>query len=147
MKNTRKSPASGSNKPAAGYNGQKGCEMAKQKSAEVTAFIAKYPPEIRKVLEAVRKTIRSAAPGAEEGMGYGVPAYKMNGRPLVYFAAFKKHLGFYPAGSSVFKKFKKDLAGYEQAKGTIRFPIDVKIPYRLITKIVEFRVNENLKRA
>lgn len=147
MKKTRKSSASGSNKPAAGYNGQKGCEMAKQKSAEVTAFIAKYPPDIRKVLEAVRKTIRSAAPGTEEGMGYGVPAYKMNGRPLVYFAAFKKHLGFYPAGSSAFKKFKAELAGYEQAKGTIRFPLDKKMPYGLIKKIVKFRSEENKRKA
>ncbi len=119
--------------------------MAKQKSAEVTAFIAKYPPNVRKILEAVRKTIRSAAPGAEEGMGYGVPAYKVNGKPLVYFAAFKKHLGFYPAGSSAFKKFKDELGGYEQAKGTIRFMLDKEIPYGLIKKIVKFRSEENTR--
>lgn len=121
--------------------------MAKQKSAEVTAFIAKYPPAIRKILEAVRKTIRSAAPGAEEVMGYGVPAYKLNKKPLVYFAAFKKHLGFYPAGSSVFKKFKEELGGYEQAKGTIRFLLDKKIPYGIIRKIVKFRADENSGKA
>lgn len=79
---------------------------------------------------------------AEEGISYGMPAYKMNGRPLVYFAAFKNHIGFYatPTGHAA---FAKELSGYKQGKGSVQFPVDEPMPLQLIADIVKFRVEEN----
>lgn len=97
------------------------------------------------VLEQVRSAIRKAAPQAEETIAYGMPAYRLNG-PLVYFAAFKHHLGFYatPTGHEA---FAKELANYKQGKGSVQFPLDEPIPIDLITKIVKFRVKENLEKG
>ena len=90
-------------------------------------------------------TIRKAAPGAEETIKYRMPTFTLNGN-LVYFAAFKNHIGFYPVPTGI-EKFKKELAVYEQGKGSVQFPLDQPIPYSLISKIVKFRVKENLARA
>ena len=90
-------------------------------------------------------TIRKAAPGAQETISYQIPAFRLNG-DLVYFAAFKKHIGLYPRTTAI-TKFKKELNDYECSKGTVRFPLDQPIPYSLITKIVKFRVKENLAKA
>ena len=90
-------------------------------------------------------TIRRTAPAAEETISYQMPAFTLKGS-LVYFAAFKKHIGFYPR-VSVLEKFKDELAVYKSAKGSVRFPLDKPIPYGLITKIVKFRVKENLATA
>ena len=109
---------------------------------EVDRYIESFPPDVREMLEKVRAVIRQKAPGAAETMGYGVPAYKTNGKPLVYFAGFKKHIGFYatPAGHEA---FSEELSQYKQGKGSVQFPFSRPIPYDLIGRIVEFRVNEN----
>ena len=114
--------------------------MAYVKSMEVDAYIKTYTAEVRKILEKVRKTIHKAAPGAGEAMKYGIPTFTLNGN-LVHFAAYKNHIGFYPSPPAI-KVFKKELAGYEQSKGAIRFPLDKPIPYVLITKITKHRVEE-----
>lgn len=114
-------------------------------AGSVEAYIAGFPPEVRAVLRKMRATIRKAAPGAEEKIGYGMPAYALEG-PLVYFAGFAKHLSFFPTSSGV-EGFRKELAAYETSKGTVRFPLGTRVPYGLIARIVEFRVNENKARA
>ena len=96
------------------------------------------------LLNKVRETILSTAPNATEGISYGMPAYRTNNTPLVYFAAYKRHIGFYatPTGHAY---FAKKLAEYKQGKGSVQFPIDRPIPYDLIAEIVKFRVSENKK--
>ncbi len=106
-------------------------------------YIGSFPKDIRVRLEKMRRTIQQAAPGATEAISYQIPTFKLNGN-LVHFAAFKNHLGFYPASSGV-AAFKKELASYAAAKGSIRFPLDKPIPFGLVRRIVEFRVKENLK--
>ena len=111
----------------------------------IDEYIADFPPEVQKILEKMRSTIRKAAPYAEETINYQIPTFKLKGN-LVHFAAFKKHIGLYPAPSGI-EKFKNELSGYERAKGSVKFPLDKPIPFDLISKIVKFRVNENLERA
>jgi uncharacterized protein YdhG (YjbR/CyaY superfamily) len=111
----------------------------------IDEYIAGFPPEVQEILETMRSTIRKAAPYAEETINYQIPTFMLKGN-LVHFAAFKKHIGFYPAPSGI-EKFKKELSGYEKAKGSVRFPLDKPIPFDLIRNIVKFRVNENLQRA
>jgi uncharacterized protein YdhG (YjbR/CyaY superfamily) len=107
------------------------------------AYIATFPKDIQEILIKIRKTILEKAPLAIESMSYGMPAYKTNGKPLVYFAAYKNHIGFYatPQGHT---EFAKELSKYKSGKGSVQFPIDKPIPYDLIARIVEFRVKENL---
>ncbi|MCI0525301.1 MAG: DUF1801 domain-containing protein [Acidobacteria bacterium] len=111
----------------------------------IDEYIAGFPEEIQKILEKIRKTIRKAAPYAEEAISYQIPAYKLNGN-LIFFAAYKNHIGLYPAprGSD---EFKDELAGYEGGKGTVQFPLDKPIPYDLIGRITKFRVKQNLEKA
>lgn len=111
----------------------------------VDQYIAAYPPAVKKLLEKLRKTIKAAAPKAEEGISYMMPAYKYHG-VLVYFAAFEKHIGFYaaPTGHAA---FKKELAGYKTGKGSVQFPFDKPLPFDLVTKIVKWRVKENEDKA
>ena len=111
----------------------------------IDEYIAGFPPEIREILEKVRTTIREAAPGAEEAIKYQLPTFTLKGN-LVHFGAFKQHIGFYPTPSGT-EEFKKELSAYEGAKGSVRFPLDKPIPFSLISKIVKFRVKENLERA
>jgi uncharacterized protein YdhG (YjbR/CyaY superfamily) len=108
----------------------------------VDQYIESFPADIREMLEKVRAVIRQKAPDAVETMGYGVPAYRTNGKPLVYFAGFRKHIGFYatPAGHEA---FSAELSQYKQGKGSVQFPFNRPIPYDLIGQIVEFRVKEN----
>ena len=108
----------------------------------VDTYIQAQPDAIRPILEAVREIIRECAPEAEEGISYGMPAYKLHGRPLVYFAAQKKHLGFYatPTGHEA---FVEKLSAYKQGKGSVQFPYSQPVPYGLIGEIVAFRVREN----
>ncbi len=113
--------------------------------ANIDEYIAAFPAEIQIILEKIRKTIRSAAPEAVETISYAMPTFKLEGN-LVHFAAFKRHIGFYPTPSGV-EKFQKELAVYENAKGSIRFPLDQPIPYDLISEIVAYRVQENLEMA
>jgi len=109
-------------------------------------YIASFPDDIQLILNKVRATIRQAAPDAEESIGYGMPAYKLKGRPLVYFAGYKGHIGFYatPSGHT---EFAKELSKYKQGKGSVQFPLDQPMPYDLIAQIVEFRVVENLEKG
>ena len=104
----------------------------------VDDYIANFPPDIQIILEKVRNTIKSAAPGAEEKISYGMPTYKLK-KVLVHFAAQKNHLGFYPTPSGI-EQFKNELASYDTSKGTIRFPWGKAMPYDLIRQIVKFRV-------
>ena len=106
------------------------------------AYIAGFPEDVRIVLEEIRATIKKVAPEAEESISYGMPAFKMNGKPLVYFAGYKNHIGFYatPSGHA---KFDKELSGFKQGKGSVQFPFNNPIPLELIAKIVKFRVREN----
>ncbi|MBN1223815.1 MAG: DUF1801 domain-containing protein [Candidatus Aminicenantes bacterium] len=108
-------------------------------------YIAGFPPDIQEILEKIRTSIRKAAPQAEETISYQIPTFTLHGN-LVHFAAFKKHIGFYPTPSGI-EKFKKELSVYEGAKGSVKFPSDQPIPFALISKIVKFRVKENLERT
>lgn len=112
----------------------------------IDEYIATFPQNIQDILEDVRKAIRDSAPDAQEAITYGVPTFKLNGN-LVHFAAYKKHLGFYPAGSSAIEAFKTELSNYSLSKGTIRFPLDEPIPLELVKKIVKFRVKQNVSRS
>jgi uncharacterized protein YdhG (YjbR/CyaY superfamily) len=109
----------------------------------VDEYIQTLPEDIQVVLEKIRQTIKKTAPEAIEGISYQMPAFKLNGKPLVYFAAFKSHIGFYPVPSGI-ESFKKELADYKYSKGSVQFPLDKPIPYDLVEKIVAFRVKENL---
>jgi uncharacterized protein YdhG (YjbR/CyaY superfamily) len=109
-------------------------------------YIAGFPKDVQEILEKIRLTIRKAAPDAEETISYQIPTFTLKGKYLVYFAAYKKHIGLYPAPRGS-EKFKQELSGYEGGKGTIRFPFDKPIPFDLISRIVKFRVKENLERA
>jgi len=108
-------------------------------------YIVSYPKEVQKLLEQLRATIKKAAPQATEVISYSMPAFKLNGM-LVWFAAYSKHIGFYPRIAGI-EAFKKELSVYKGAKGSVQFPLDKKLPLGLITKIVKFRVAENLEQA
>jgi uncharacterized protein YdhG (YjbR/CyaY superfamily) len=104
-------------------------------------YIARFPKDVQTILSRVRNTIRDAAPGAEEAIKYQIPTFVLHGN-LVHFAAFAKHVGFYPTPSGI-EEFKEELSGYVSAKGSVQFPLNKPIPYQLIRKIVLFRVKEN----
>jgi uncharacterized protein YdhG (YjbR/CyaY superfamily) len=115
------------------------------KAGNIDEYIASFPKDIQAILEEVRATIRKAAPDAEEAIKYAMHAFTLNG-VLVYFAAHKNHIGFYPTSKGV-ASFEKELSKYEYSKGAIQFPIDQIIPLNLISKIVKFRVKQNLEKA
>lgn len=108
----------------------------------VDEYIGSFPPKTQELLSLVRSVIRKAAPDADESISYGMAAYKTYKRPLVYFAGFPNHIGFYatPNGHA---EFAKELAGYKQGKGSVQFPLDQPLPVDLISRITEFRVKEN----
>lgn len=111
----------------------------------IDEYIAKQQENIREILEELRRTIKESAPKAEEAISYGMPAFKLNGN-LVYFAAWKNHIGFYPGDSSANEAFKKELSPYKTSKGAIQFPLNKPIPLDVVKKIVKFRVKENESR-
>jgi uncharacterized protein YdhG (YjbR/CyaY superfamily) len=113
---------------------------------DIDKYIAGFPNDVQEMLEKIRMTIRKAVPEVEETISYQIPTFTLNGKYLVYFAAYKKHIGLYPAPRGN-EKFKKELSGYEGGKGTVRFPLDKPIPFGLIERIVKFRVKETLERA
>ena len=119
--------------------------IQKQPPKNTDEYIASFPLNIQNILQRIRGVIAKAAPKAQEAMSYGVPSFKLNGKNLVLFAAFKKHIGFYPEPSAI-EAFKNELKNYETAKGTIKFPIDKPIPFELISNIVKFRVRETIER-
>jgi len=118
-------------------------KRAKPKS--IDEYIAWFSPEVRAILEKIRSTIGNAAPGAQETISYSIPAFKLNGI-LVYFAAFQKHIGFYPPVKGD-AKLEKALSIYAGEKGNLRFPLDQPIPYGLIERIVKLRVKQNSSKA
>ncbi len=120
-------------------------ENKRAKFTSIDEYIATFPEEIRVILEELRATIKAAAPDAEEKISYQMPTFALKGN-LVHFAAFKHHIGFYPAPRGI-EAFKDELAGYKGAKGSVQFPIDKPLPLKLISRIVKFRVDENLKKA
>ena len=107
-------------------------------------YIAGFREDKADMLEKFRATIKKAAPGAEEVISYGIPAFKKNGL-LVWFAGHNKHIGFYPRVSAI-EAFKKELAAYKGAKGSVQFPFDKPTPWGLVTRIIKFRVKENLEK-
>ena len=111
----------------------------------IDEYISAFSPEVRAILQEVRQVVRSAAPGAQEAISYNIPAFKLNG-VLVYFAAFKQHIGFYPPirGDS---RLEKAVSQYAGEKGNLRFPLDQPIPYALIERITKLRVKQNLAKA
>ena len=112
---------------------------------DIDEYIAAFPKDVQAILERIRLTIRKAAPDAEETIKYQMPTFTLKGN-LVYFAVFKNHIGFYPIPTGI-EAFKKELSVYKQGKGSVQFPLDKPMPLTLITKIVKFRVKENLERG
>lgn len=111
----------------------------------IDEYIGGFAENIQMILQKIRVTIRNAAPDAEEAIRYQVPTFIFK-RNLVHFAAYKNHIGFYPAPSGIIA-FKKELAMYKTSKGAIQFPLDSPVPYALIAEIVTFRVQENMELA
>lgn len=118
---------------------------ARAKPETIAEYIALFPPDVREILEKIRATIRSAAPGAQETISYQIPTFTLNGA-LVHFAAFKNHIGFYPPVKGD-AKVEAAVARYAGEKGNLRFPLDEAIPYRLIERIVKMRVKQNLAKG
>ncbi|MBK7026122.1 MAG: DUF1801 domain-containing protein [Polaromonas sp.] len=108
----------------------------------IDTYIAQFPDDVQARLQKLRTTILNLAPGATEAMSYQIPTFKLNGN-LVHFAAFKKHIGFYPGAAGI-AAFQDELAGYKSAKGSVQFPLDQALPLDLVKKIVKFRVIQNL---
>jgi len=120
-------------------------KAGKPKPSGIDGYIAGFPKDIQIILNKIRDVIRKAAPEAEETIKYGIPTFTLEGN-LVHFAAYKNHLGFYPAPSGI-KAFQKELSVYKGSKGTIQFPTNKPLPVNLISKIVKFRVKENIDKA
>jgi len=115
--------------------------MDKKIITTIDEYISSFPKNIQKILREIKRSLREAAPEAEEAISYQIPTFKLNGN-LVHFAAFKNHIGFYP-GSKAINMFKKEIASYKSSKGAIQFPIDKAMPLTLIKKIVRYRVKES----
>ena len=112
----------------------------------IDEYIEAFPTNVQNILEKMRQTIRKAAPEAIEVISYQMPTFKLNGKNLVHFAAFKNHIGFYPIPTGI-EAFKEELSQYKQGKGSVQFPIDKPIPYDLVEKVVKYRAKENLARV
>jgi uncharacterized protein YdhG (YjbR/CyaY superfamily) len=123
----------------------KNTPTTKRTFTNIDEYIAGFPKEIQGMLQKIRATVHEAAPDAKETISYQMPAFALEG-VLVYFAAFKDHVGFFPTASGVVN-FQKELSAYKTSKGTIQFPLDKPVPVELIRKIVLFRVKENLAKA
>jgi uncharacterized protein YdhG (YjbR/CyaY superfamily) len=121
--------------------------MAKTNFKSVDDYIAAQPEAVRDLLERVRTIIRKALPAAEEVISYQIPAYKLHGAAVIYFAGWKQHYSIYPATAPVVAALEKDLAPYERSKGTIRFPLSRRVPARLIARIAKLRAQEVADRS
>lgn len=115
--------------------------MSSGKPTNVTEYIEGFPPEVQKLLNEVRATIQKAAPHAAESISYAIPTYKLEGKPLIYFAAFENHIGLYaaPTGHGA---FEAELAQYKQGRGSVQFPLNEPMPLDLIKRIVEVRIRQ-----
>jgi uncharacterized protein YdhG (YjbR/CyaY superfamily) len=112
---------------------------------DMEKYIAGFPPEVQKVLNEYRDHIRKMVPDAEETISYGIPTFKLNGRNLVHFGGFKNHTSFFPGASGI-EAFKNEFSEYKVSKGTVQFPLDKPLPLNLITRIVKFRIEEEMGR-
>ena len=119
--------------------------MDKTQVNDIDQYIAGFSLEIQAILQEVRATIKKAAPEAGEAISYQMPTFKLNGN-LIHFAAFKNHIGVYPAPTGI-EQFRKELSGYKGGKGSVQFPFSQPIPYDLISKIVKYRLQENREKA
>jgi uncharacterized protein YdhG (YjbR/CyaY superfamily) len=115
-------------------------------AGSIDEYVAGFPPETQKVLEELRALIKAAAPDATEKISYAIPTFDLNGKHLVHFAAYEKHVGFYPTASGV-EAFKEELKPYKSAKGSVQFPLSQRMPTDLIRRIVEFKVEENTRKG
>jgi uncharacterized protein YdhG (YjbR/CyaY superfamily) len=121
-------------------------DTSKKHYETIDAYIHTFPKEIQAILQTLRKTIQEESPDAVEAIRYQMPTFRLNGKNLVHFAAWKNHIGFYPTPSGT-ESFQKELVSYVVTKGAIQFPLEQPMPLPLIRKIVAFRVKENLKNA
>src|SRR5215208_1052409 len=112
----------------------------------IDEYIAGFPADVQEILQKVRGAIKKAAPKAEEAISYKMPTFNLNGQYLIYFAAYKKHIGLYPVPSGD-EEFNKEISAYQAGKGTLQFPLDKPIPYKLVSKIVKIRTKENSVKA
>ncbi len=119
--------------------------MKTEKANSVHEYLESFANDIQIKLNQIREVIKQAAPNAEESISYGIPAYKLNKKPLIYFAGYKNHIGFYatPAGNN---KFKSELSKYKQGKGSVQFPLNEEIPLDLIFQIIKFKVEDNTQK-
>ena len=114
---------------------------------DIDEYIARFPSHVQESLEQIRVTIRKVVPEAEETISYGIPTFNLNGTYLIYFAAYKKHIGVYPVPRAI-EKVDKAFAAYKTSgKGTIQFPLNKPMPLNLIRKLVKFKVKENIERV
>ncbi len=118
--------------------------MMKDKPVNIDEYIDGFPKHVQEILLEIRTLIRKAAPDAQETISYQIPTFTLYGN-LVHFAAYKTHIGFYPTPSGI-EKFKSELSSYEYAKGSVKFPLDKPLPYDLIKRMVQFRVQENVEK-
>lgn len=119
--------------------------MKPSKPKSIDEYISRFPQDTQDLLQQIRVTIKKVVPEAEETISYGIPAFNLNGTYLIYFAAYKKHIGFYPFPGAI-KQVDKDFASFEiSGKGTIQFPLNKPMPFNSITKLVRFRVKENVE--
>jgi uncharacterized protein YdhG (YjbR/CyaY superfamily) len=119
--------------------------QSKKRFETIDKYIETFPKDVQSILEKMRQTIRKAAPEAEETISYQMPTFKLKGSVLVYFAAFRRHIGLFPPAP---REFKKEVSSYEGPKGNLKFPTDKPMPYDLVTRIVLFRkkaIQENKK--
>ena len=107
----------------------------------IDEYVRTFPPEVQENLQKLRKLIHEIVPEAKEAIAYGIPTFTLDGENLVHFAGFEHHIGFYPTPSGI-EAFREELSPYKHAKGSVQFPLDKPLPYDLVRRIVEYRVNE-----
>jgi uncharacterized protein YdhG (YjbR/CyaY superfamily) len=122
-------------------------DSAKKKPKTIDEYLAIVKPDHRKTLQKLRQTIQTAAPKAEECISYGIPAFRLNRRLLVFFGAWANHCAFYPGSAATLKKFRNELRNFQTSKGTLRFSPDKPMPVALVKKLLKVRIAENTARA